>query len=333
MVKLALKVAVFSFGVLWLWGAWINLTDQAFRPDLPPEYAFWERVSAALLAGLGDISQTSRIASDLLSGPASAVRQEFSGEIEAVQEASSGFFEKARATAMFVGLYGWREVLVPVSVVQFCVFFILRGFGASVLWDYPGIPKLENMTAKAVAWIALGVFCYGIAVNAYAAGVWTTIAAAIALPVVLRFPIVGTLPLWTMQKVLRIDPHSLFRLPFQALEHVKSHLEEREKARRAEAESPVPKEPPREPVSPPEPSMRPEPVADPLDDAGPRASYAGATYESACQTFGLTPHTFNQSEVTTKYRELMRGARGSPERAKAINLAYEAVLAAHGWSR
>jgi hypothetical protein len=332
MLRNILRLGFLIVGSLWLWALWLNLTDRAFRPDLPLDTTFWERLIAAGVAGLADIPYTFGLALELASGPAETVREEFAGEVDATRRASSNFLETAKVRAIGMALYAWWAVVVPLSIVQFCVLFVLRGFGASVLWDYPGIPRLENMTAKAVIWIALGAIAYGIAVNAYAAGVWTSIAAAIALPLVLLFPIVGTLPLWIIKKVLRIDPYELFRLPLRALNRVRDNLAEKEEVRQAEVVSPVPKAPPRETVQPPPPKPS-ESQPEPPRTAGPWPPKTGPSYENACKTFGLAPHAFTQAEIATKYRELMRGARGAPERAKSINLAYEAVLSAHGWNR
>lgn len=334
MLKGVFKIFLWAFLILWLGGAWVRFFNEDwFLPSLPVATSFGERAIESLKAAFFGVPHVLSVIRGWLGGPASSVGQAFSGEIGAVQAASSPLLEQSKATVIFVALYAWRAVILPLSILQFCLYFVLRGFGASVLWDYPGIPRLEKMTAKAAAWIALGVVGYGIAANAYAAGVWASVAAAIALPLVLLFPVVGTLPLWIMQKVLRIDPYDLFRLSLRALERAKSRSEEREEARQAETVSPVPKAPPRDTAPLPSSPQRPEAHSELRHTAGPSASSVGPTYESACKTLGFVPHAFTQVEVATKYRELMRGSRGTPERTKSINLAYEAVLAAHGWSR
>jgi hypothetical protein len=268
-----------------------------------------------------------------LGGPASSVGQAFSGEIGAVQAASSPLLEQSKATVIFVALYAWRAVILPLSILQFCLYFVLRGFGASVLWDYPGIPRLEKMTAKAAAWIALG---------------W----------------LVTALPRMPMQPVSGRPSQRLSRCLSSSCSPSSAHCHSGS-CRRCygstlticsdchfglwSARSPAPrngKRHGRRRLSLLFPRLRraiphlclrlrsdQRHIGELRHTAGPSASSVGPTYESACKTLGFVPHAFTQVEVATKYRELMRGSRGTPERTKSINLAYEAVLAAHGWSR
>ncbi|WP_205647887.1 hypothetical protein, partial [Acuticoccus yangtzensis] len=143
-------------------------------------------------------------------------------DFEPVTNAAKEISDLAEARFWFVVYYAWWAVIVPISIVQFVVLFVLRGLGVGVLWGaYPGIPRIENMSAKAVAWVILGVVSYQIVLGAIALqesalGIWPLVSTGIALPLVLLFPIVGTLPLWFLKKVLRIDPYDIFRLPFRA---------------------------------------------------------------------------------------------------------------------
>lgn len=335
MLRKVAFIALRVFLFVWLFLAMITFFDLDFMPEAPVETAFVQRAIQALKSAFVDIPSVLGFVAGALSGPAEAVRQEFSGEIYAVADASTDAVDDARAWASEMVSDAWRKVILPMSVVQFTTLFVLRGFGAGLLWGgfASVIPRVENIPAKVLSWVIFGVFAYVIAMRSYAEGGWTLATTAIALPLVLLYPVMAGLPLWFLMTVLKIDPCNLFR--------ASASYRQRRKTDAADGKQKPPVAAPTIRTE----TVRPEPAkpAPPIwnnpneEPQGPEPAPRVFSYDEACAMFGLSPNGFTEAELRTRYRELMKLARGAPwggmQKSSDVNVAYEAILSAQGWQR
>jgi len=227
-----------------------------------------------------------------------------------------GFLQPAMRLALLLG------------VVQFMGLFLLAGRRGTLVWAAPGLPLILVARLRLAYWaVTLGLTCLLVWIT-LAQSLLAALLTAVTGLVCLRWPLLAGLPLWLLDKGLGISPDLLLRLPAAVLRGLLDLAEGAGEARtgsgaRGDADF----------------SDRARATREDEDAAyaPPEAQDTDSRYRAACASFALEPGAFAESELRSRYRELMRKVhpdrQGSARLAALINADYEFVLSHHGWRR
>lgn len=216
------------------------------------------------------------------------------------------------------------------SVTQFAILFCILASGGTVGWSLPGLPVVLSARGKLIYWLLCLSVAAALGYFAFQSGLGTGVASVAVLIVCLRFPLVGTLPLWFLEKVLKLHPAKILRLPFSLSSGFGQGRQQRTRRSSGAKNSSSRESKDRQRSG----KSRAESGS---SGSAPEAVDTERRYRTACETFEITPGEFLQDQLRTRYRELMKKVhpdlQGSARLSKLINADYEYLLNHHGWKR